>query len=165
VNGISKAYAMTGWRIGFAAGPAPVVKAMGRYQAQATGNPCSVSQAAALAAITGDGPELGGMVAAYARRRALVMEGLAKAERLEWTAPSGAFYFFVRAARCLGLSLDGSPVKTIEDLVSALIEAGVGVVPGTGFGDPTAFRLSFAASDREITEGVALIVDVVNRLK
>ncbi len=165
VNGVSKSYAMTGWRIGFAAGPAPVIKAMGRYQAQATGNPCSVSQAAALAAIRGNGPELKAMTDAYARRRRLVMNLLEGVERLEWTPPSGAFYFFIRASRCFGLALDGRKIGNIEDLVAAFIDGGVGVVPGTGFGAPKSFRLSFAASDDEIEKGVSIIRDIVNRLK
>jgi aspartate aminotransferase len=165
INGVSKAYAMTGWRIGFAAGPADVIHAMGLFQAQATGNPSSVSQAAALAALTGDGPEIEHMVRAYSRRREIVLEELTETRYVEWRAPMGAFYFFVRVREALGRRLEGRTVDTVDDLATLLMDRGVGVVPGTGFGAPDAIRLSFAAADDDIRKGLGIIRETLSRMR
>jgi aspartate aminotransferase len=157
VNGVSKSYAMTGWRIGFAAGPRPVIEAMGRYQGQATGNPCSISQRAALAAITGTGPELDQMRRAYSRRRALVQAALSEIPSIEWRPPSGAFYFFLRVAGALGRRIGEKRLQDVEELVGVLIDRGVAVVPGSGFGSPDAMRLSFAVSDEDLKKGLEII--------
>lgn len=156
INGVSKAYAMTGWRIGFAAGPADVIEAMGRYQAQATSNPCSISQKAALAAITGTGPELAEMRTAFARRRRLIMDALAGTPLVRWQAPGGAFYFLIEVAKTYGRKLDGRTIRHGEDLSDLLIDRGVAMVPGSGFGAPECIRLSFAASDENLRRGMAI---------
>lgn len=164
INGVSKAYAMTGWRIGFAAGPADVIEAMGRYQAQATSNPCSISQKAALAAVTGSGPELEEMRTAFARRRRLIMDALAGVPLIDWKAPDGAFYFLVEVRKAYGRKLDGREVRHGEDLVDALIDRGVAMVPGSGFGAPECIRLSFAASDENLRRGIAIFKEAMEEL-
>ena len=157
VNGVSKAYAMTGWRIGFAAGPEKIIEAMGRYQAQATGNPCSVSQKAALAAITGTGAELDVMCRAFARRRDFVIQELRSIPLIDYTVPQGAFYFLLRIDRALGRLAGGETLRTSEDVAALLLENGVALVPGTGFGAPDCLRLSFAASDDDIRRGLEVV--------
>jgi aspartate aminotransferase len=164
INGVSKAYAMTGWRIGFAAGPADIIEGMGRYQAQATSNPCSISQAAALAAVTGDGPELEAMRQAYERRRNLVVAALTGVPGVELVTPEGAFYVFFRVRGALGRSIGGTRFDMVEDMAVELIDRGVAIVPGTGFGAADALRLSFAASDDDLAKGTALIADFFREL-
>lgn len=164
INGVSKAYAMTGWRIGFAAGPANVIEGMGRYQAQATSNPCSISQEAALVAITGHGPELSMMRTAYQRRRDAVVAALRAAPGVELVSPEGAFYIFFRVSKAMGRSIGSVRFDTVDAMVAELIERGVALVPGTGFGSPDAIRLSFAASDVELERGTAIIVKFFDEL-
>jgi aspartate aminotransferase len=165
INGVSKAYAMTGWRLGFAAGPAEVIEAMGRYQAQATGNPCSISQKAALAAIRDAGPELAMMRDAYARRRKLVMEELETIPLVDYAPPLGAFYFLLRISRTFGRHLGPDKVESAEDLAGLLLERGVALVPGTGFGAPDSLRLSFAASDADLKRGLSVLRDTLHLLE
>jgi aspartate aminotransferase len=157
VNGVSKAYAMTGWRVGFAAGPRHVIEGMGRYQAQATGNPSSISQKAALAAISRTGPELALMQEAYARRRQLLVKGLAGVPHIEWKAPQGAFYFLIRVAGTFGRRLGDQVIRDADDLAGVLLDRGLALVPGRGFGAPDCLRLSFAASDADLEKGIAII--------
>lgn len=147
VNGVSKAFAMTGWRIGFLTAPAPVAKAIVKFQGQTTGNPAAVSQAAALAALRGPRETVETMRAAYERRRNLVVEGLRDLPGIELEVPHGAFYAFPRvaAAARLGGSLA---------VAGRLVEAGVGLVPGGGFGADEHVRLSFAVDDARLAEGI-----------
>lgn len=159
VNGVSKAYAMTGWRIGFAAGPKEIIEGMGRYQGQATSNPCSISQEAALAAITGNGPELEQMRQAYARRRDLVAGGLAGVPGLELRPPDGAFYMLLRVSGVFGRKIDGQPLNSAEEISEALIDRGVAILPGSGFGVPDSLRLSFATAEEDLRHGVEIIRD------
>lgn len=164
INGVSKSYAMTGWRIGFAGGPGHVIEAMGRYQAQATSNPCSISQKAALAAITGDGPELGVMRTAFARRRKLLLDMLAGAPLARWAPPEGAFYLLIDVSEAYGRRLDGTKIENAEQMVEALIDRGVALVPGTGFGAAESIRLSFAASDEDILRGARIIREALTEM-
>jgi aspartate aminotransferase len=148
VNGVSKAFAMTGWRIGFMTAPLAVAKAVVKFQGQTTGNPAAVSQAAALAALRGPQSVVEEMRAAYERRRNHVLDGLRNVPGVEVEIPHGAFYVFPRvadAARKLGGSL---PV------VERLVEAGVALVPGGGFGADDHVRLSFAVDDERLAEGI-----------
>jgi len=144
INGVSKAYAMTGWRIGFAAGPENIVTAMRKIQSQGTSNPCSISQAAATAAYNGPQDCLGEMKAAFKQRHDYLVAALNDLPGITCSEGNGAFYAFpdVRAAVA---QLDG-----IEDDVEfstwLLEQAGVAVVPGTPFGAPGYVRLSFATS-------------------
>lgn len=148
VNGVSKAFAMTGWRIGFLTAPAPVVKAIVKFQGQTTGNPAAVSQAAALAALRGPRSTVESMRAAYERRRNLVVDGLAGVPGITLEVPHGAFYAFPRVAEAAG-KLGGSLA-----VAGRLVEAGVGVVPGGGFGADDHVRLSFAVDDARLAEGI-----------
>jgi len=148
VNGPSKAFSMTGWRIGFLTGPEPVVKAICKFQGQTTGNPAAVSQAATLAALRGPRDEVETMRAAYERRRNLTVQGLEGIPGLELEVPQGAFYAFPRvegAVRAAGGSVP---------LAEKLVEAGVGVVPGAGFGADLHVRLSFAVAEERLQQGL-----------
>jgi aspartate aminotransferase len=148
VNGVSKAFSMTGWRIGFLTGPQAVVDAVGRFQGQTTGNPAAVSQAAALAALRGPGDSVETMRAAFERRRNLVVEALRATPGVEFDVPQGAFYAFPRverAARAAGGSVA---------LAERLIDRGVGLVPGAGFGADLHLRISFAVADERLVEGM-----------
>ncbi len=155
INGVSKAYAMTGWRIGFAAGPAAVISAMARIQGQSTSNPATMAQAAAVAALDGDQDATAEMVHAYRRRRSLMLDGLAAIAGLRPVPPAGAFYVFCDVSGLAGRRMDGLALDDGDDLATVLLRrAGVAVVPGSGFGAPRAIRLSFAQSEERIHTGL-----------
>jgi aspartate aminotransferase len=158
VNGVSKAYAMTGWRIGYGAGPADLVKAMATVQSQSTSNASSISQAAAIAALDGDQGCVAKMVAEYHRRHDYLIGALNAIEGFECRAGEGTFYALPRvtgAIEKLGL---GNDVALSEHLIDA---AGVAVVPGSAFGAPGYIRLSFACSMGELEEAVTRINQAV----
>ena len=149
VNGVSKSHAMTGWRIGYAAGPVEFISAMTKIQSQTTTNAASVSQAAALSALTGPRNFLEDWRCAYQRRRDLVGHGLSRVAGLEVNQPVGAFYHFVRCDGIFGRST-ASGVKLTDDIKVCeyfLNDFGVALVPGSEFGCPGFFRLCFAKSD------------------
>ncbi|MDQ2928513.1 MAG: pyridoxal phosphate-dependent aminotransferase [Pseudomonadota bacterium] len=155
VNGVSKAFAMTGWRIGYAAGPKPLIQAMAKLQSQSTSNPSAVSQAAALAALNGPMDFLNGWRSAYTERRDLVVKRLNAIDGLQCPTPQGAFYVY---PSCVGLIGKRTPRgATIDDdsaLVMYLLDAqNVGTVQGAAFGLSPAFRISFATSMAELSEG------------
>jgi len=158
-NGVSKAYAMTGWRIGYAAGPVHLIKAMGTIQSQSTSNPCSVSQYAALAALTGPQDFLTGFRAAFQRRRDLVVSMLNQAPGLTCPRPEGAFYVYPDISGCIGkTSSAGTVIGDDETFATALLEEeGVAVVFGTAFGLSPNFRVSYATSDAVLTEACTRI--------
>ncbi len=161
VNGVSKSYAMTGWRIGFAAGPPEVVAAMGRIQGQTTSNPSSVSQAAAAAALRSDDRTVEAMRLRFAARRALMLEGLGRIPGLHAVWPEGAFYVWVEVGGLSG-QYDGRPLSDGDVLARFLLDkAQVAVVPGSGFGTRAAVRLSFAQSEERIEEGLARMSKVL----
>jgi aspartate aminotransferase len=149
VNGCSKAYAMTGWRIGFAGGPAWIVKAMAKLQSQSTSNPCSIAQAAAAAALNGPQEFLAERQAAFRHRRDLVVAMLNDAVGLSCPTPEGAFYVYPDASGCIGKSTpDGMQIASDDDLINYLLDsARVAAVPGAAFGLSPAFRVSYATSD------------------
>ncbi|MEP3588506.1 MAG: aminotransferase class I/II-fold pyridoxal phosphate-dependent enzyme, partial [Marinobacter sp.] len=144
VNGVSKAYAMTGWRIGYAAGPAKIIGAMKKIQSQSTSNPCSISQAAATAALDGDQACVGEMVKSFKQRHDWLVDALNKLPGVECPYGDGTFYVFPSFQGAIdatdGVSTD---VEFAEKLLS---EAGVALVPGSAFGSPGHMRLSFATS-------------------
>lgn len=148
VNGVSKAYSMTGWRIGFAGGPQWIIKAMAKLQSQSTSNPCSISQAAATAALNGDQSFLAGRNAAFRERRDLVVAMLNEAPGLHCPTPEGAFYVYPDAAGCIGkMTPQGKKIESDEDLITYFLEtANVAAVHGTAFGLAPAFRVSYATS-------------------
>jgi aspartate aminotransferase len=158
VNGVSKAFAMTGWRIGFLTGPREVVRAILRFQGQTTGNPAAVSQAAALAALRGPQTAVEEMRAAYETRRNLAVEALRAIPGVELEPPHGAFYAFPRVAEAVR-SAGGSVA-----LAEQLIRAGIGLVPGAGFGADDHIRFSFALSTERLTEGIRRFRDGLGRL-
>ena len=152
VNGVSKAYAMTGWRIGYGGGPAPLIRAMRVLQSQSTTNPASISQAAALAALTGGLDTVEAQRTAFARRRDRLLARLATFDGISVHPPEGAFYLFLSVADLLGRTTAcGLKLDEEADIVTALLdEHDLGVVGGAGFGMSPYIRLSFAASDAEL---------------
>jgi aspartate aminotransferase len=159
VNGVSKAYAMTGWRIGYAGGAEDLISAMRKIQSQSTSNPCSVSQWAAVEALTGPQDFIEANKAVFQRRRDLVVEMLNAAEGLTCPTPEGAFYVYPSIADCLGkTSAGGATIETDEDFSRALLEeTGVAVVFGAAFGMSPNFRVSYATSDAALTEACTRI--------
>ncbi len=157
-NGVSKAYAMTGWRIGYAAGPEALIGAMRTVQSQSTSNPCSVSQQAALAALEGDQAPVAEMVAAYRNRHDLVVEALNRLPGVECRPGEGTFYAFPKVTDALR-SLDIADDLALTELL--LEKANVAVVPGSAFGTPGYIRLSFASSEATLTEALNRIERVL----
>ena len=158
-NGVSKAYAMTGWRIGYAAGPVPLIKAMGTIQSQSTSNPCSVSQYAALEGLTGPQAFLDDNKALFQRRRDLVVSMLNAAKGITCPTPEGAFYVYPDIAGCMGkTSASGVKISDDEAFATALLEeTGVAVVFGAAFGLSPNFRVSYATSDEVLREACTRI--------
>lgn len=167
VNGVSKAYAMTGWRIGYAAGPKELIKAMGGIQSHSTSNPSSISQAAAVAALNGDQTFLNEWRRVYKERRDLVVSMLNKADGVSCSVPEGAFYVYASCAGCIGAETpDGKTIQSDSDFVSYLLEAeGVAAVQGTAFGLSPYFRISYATSNKDLTEACSRIQRACAALK
>jgi len=159
VNGVSKAYAMTGWRIGYAAGPADLIAAMRKVQSQSTSNPCSVSQWAAVEALNGPHDFIAQNNAAFQRRRDLVVGMLNDAQGITCPVPDGAFYVYPSIAGLIGkTSAAGAKIETDEDFATALLEeTGVAVVFGAAFGLSPNFRVSYATSDEALKEACTRI--------
>jgi aspartate aminotransferase len=153
-NGVSKSYAMTGWRIGYAAGPVALIKAMGTIQSQSTSNPCSVAQYAALEALTGTQDFLPENRKLFQRRRDLVVSMLNQAKGIKCPRPEGAFYVYPDIAECIGkTSAGGTKITNDEVFATALLEeTGVAVVFGAAFGLSPNFRVSYATSETALEE-------------
>ncbi|HBT00942.1 MAG TPA: aspartate transaminase [Citreicella sp.] len=158
-NGVSKAYAMTGWRIGYAGGPEPLIAAMRKIQSQSTTNPCSISQWAAVEALNGPQAFLAEWRAVFQRRRDLVVAALNAVPGLTCPVPEGAFYVYPSIAGLLGKTTpEGRRIDSDEDFATALLEeAGVAVVFGAAFGLSPNFRISYATSDTVLEEACARI--------
>jgi aspartate aminotransferase len=154
VNGVSKSYAMTGWRIGYAGGPVELIKAMGAIQSQSTSNPSSVSQAAAVEALNGPQDFIPKNAEIFKARRDLVVKELNKAKGIHCQTPEGAFYVYPSCAGAIGRKTpQGKVIKTDTDFVTYLLEAeGVAVVQGEAFGLSPYFRISYATSTEALTE-------------
>ncbi|NBB97074.1 MAG: aminotransferase class I/II-fold pyridoxal phosphate-dependent enzyme [Alphaproteobacteria bacterium] len=161
VNGVSKAYAMTGWRIGYAAGPKDVIGAMRKIQSQSTSNPCSISQWAAVEALTGPQDYIAANNKTFQRRRDLVVEMLNACDGITCPVPEGAFYVYPSIAGCIGkTSAGGATIENDEAFATALLEEkGVAVVFGAAFGTSPAFRVSYATSDDALREACTRIQD------
>ncbi|HTH99976.1 MAG TPA: pyridoxal phosphate-dependent aminotransferase [Acidisoma sp.] len=159
MNGCSKAYAMTGWRIGFCGGPAPLIKALDKLQSQSTSNTSSISQAAAVEALNGPQDFLKDWTDTYRARRNLVVEMLNKAEGIHCATPEGAFYVFPSVAGCIGkTSRSGVEIRDDEAFVTALLEEeGVAAVHGAAFMYPGCFRISYATSTEALREACTRI--------
>ena len=166
VNGVSKAYAMTGWRIGYAAGPTPLIRAMITLQGQSTTNACSISQWAAVEALEGPQDYLSEARTAFRRRRDLVVERLNACEGLLCPVPEGAFYVYPSVAELIGRHTpEGARIETDEDFARELLDAeGVAVVFGAAFGSGPNFRISYAAADATLEEACARIARFCSRL-
>ncbi len=154
MNGVSKSYAMTGWRIGYCAGPEELIKNMRKAQSQTTSNPTSVSQYASVEALNGPQDFIAERNEVFTGRRDLVVEMLNNADGISCPKPEGAFYVFPSCADCLGKkTADGKLLETDEDFVTALLEQeGVAVVQGSAFGAPGNFRISYATSTENLEE-------------
>jgi aspartate aminotransferase len=162
VSGASKSYAMTGWRLGWAVGPKPVIKAMGNIQSQQTGCPHSISQHAAVAALTGDQSCVTEMRNEFAARREIICNGLARLPKITITQPTGAFYAFFNVANYFGRTLHGMEIRNSADFCKAALEkVQVSVVPGSAFGAEGYVRLSFAASREELQGGLAQLAKLL----
>lgn len=166
VNGVSKAYAMTGWRIGFIAAPEWIVKGCNKLQGQYTSGPCSVSQKAAEAAYTSSQECVAEMRDAFKRRRDLIVSLAKDIPGLEVNEPEGAFYLFPKCSSYFGKSFDGKVINSSTDLALFLLEYGhVATVAGDAFGDPQCFRMSYATSDDNIREAMRRIKESLARLR
>ena len=166
VNGVSKAYAMTGWRIGFIAAPEWIVKGCNKLQGQYTSGPCSVSQKAAEAAYTTSQECVETMRKAFERRRDLIVRLAKEIPGLEVNCPQGAFYLFPKCSSFYGKSYEGRKIETSTDLAMFLLEEGhVATVGGDAFGDPECFRMSYATSDDNIREAMRRIKETLAKLK
>jgi len=167
VNGVSKSYAMTGWRIGYAAGPAPLIQAMSAIQSQSTSNPTSISQKAAIAALRSGGPFVTEMVAAFDQRRRAMADGLRQIGGVSCVVPKGGFYLFPRISALFGrVTPEGRPIRTSADLAAYLLEAAhVAVVPGSAFGAEGFLRFSYALPIEQIRAGLNQLRDAINALK
>ena len=165
VNGVSKAYAMTGWRIGFIAGPEWLVKAVNKLQGQYTSGPCSVSQKAAEAAYTGTQEPVKEMRKAFERRRNLIVELAKQIPGFEVNTPQGAFYLFPKCDSFFGKAAGGRIINNADDLAMYLLEVGhVACVGGTSFGAPECIRMSYATSDENIVEAMRRIKEALSAL-
>ncbi|MCI6106577.1 MAG: pyridoxal phosphate-dependent aminotransferase [Prevotella sp.] len=166
VNGVSKAYAMTGWRIGFIAAPEWIVKGCNKLQGQYTSGPCSVSQKAAEAAYTTSQECVETMRKAFERRRDLIVSLAKDIPGLEVNCPQGAFYLFPKCSGFYGKSYEGKTISNSTDLAMFLLEEGhVATVGGDAFGDPDCFRMSYATSDDNIREAMRRIKETLAKLK
>ena len=166
VNGVSKAYAMTGWRIGFIAAPEWVVKGCNKLQGQYTSGPCSVSQKAAEAAYTGSQQCVEDMRQAFERRKNLIVKLAKDIPGLEVNDPQGAFYLFPKCSSYFGKRDGDRVINTSTDLAMYLLEVGhVATVGGDAFGSPKCFRMSYATSDENIVEAMRRIKETLGKLK
>ncbi len=167
VNGVSKAYAMTGWRIGYAGGPGRLIAAMRKLQSQSTSNPCTISQWAAVEALRGSREFIAGNNKAFLRRRDLVVGMLNDAKGVRCPTPEGAFYVYPVIADCIGKTSEGGAfIENDEAFATALLEEkGVAVVFGAAFGLSPNFRVSYATSDRVLREACGRIQDFCAALR
>ncbi len=166
VNGVSKAYAMTGWRIGYAGGPKWWMDGMRKISSQINGGSSSISQAASIAALDGPQDFLATWCETYRNRRDIALEGLTQIDGLKISKPEGAFYLMPHCGGLLGKKRpDGQVIETSSDLASYLLDAGVVIVPGAGFFCDPYFRMSIATSEANIIEGIRRMTTACNALK
>ena len=165
VNGVSKTYSMTGWRIGYAAGPEEIIKAMTKLQSQNTSNPTSISQWAAVEALNGNQESVPVMVEEFRRRRDVIVEKLNAIPGITCALPDGAFYVFPDVSSLFGRSYQGQALSNSSDFTAYLLEAAnVAVIPGVDFGHDNHIRLSYATSLKNIEEGLKRINSAVKGL-
>ncbi|WKN33280.1 pyridoxal phosphate-dependent aminotransferase [Porifericola rhodea] len=166
VNGFSKGYAMTGWRLGYIAAPLPIAKACGKIQGQFTSGTNGIAQRAAIAALNGDMAPTQEMAKAYLRRRALVLEKLQEVPGIKTYEPNGAFYIFPDVSEYFGKSDGETTINNAGDLCMYILNtAHVSLVTGEAFGAPKCVRLSYAASDEQLEEAISRIKEALSKLK
>lgn len=166
VNGVSKAYAMTGWRIGYAAGPKDIITAMTNIQSQSTSNPTSIAMKAGTEALTGPQDAVDAMVREFDKRRVYMVERLNKIKGITCLRPNGAFYAFPNITDLLGKNFNGKILNSSSDVATFLLdEVKVALVPGSAFGAEGYLRLSYATSLENIKEGIDRIEKAVGMLK
>ena len=166
MNGVSKSYSMTGWRIGYGAGPKEIIKAMAKIQSQSTTNPSSISQAAAVEALNGTQEFIKTRTESFKERRDFVVKSLNKIKGLTCLKPNGAFYVFPNCKSCLNKKdIKNNKIKTDKDFVESLLEnAGIAVVQGSAFGLPGFFRISYATSMENLQKALAKIQEFCENL-
>lgn len=165
VNGFSKSYAMTGWRLGYCAGPQEVIDACGRLQSQMTSNPTSFAQIAGIEALTGPQDSVRAMAEQFEKRRNTVVPRLNAIDGISCNLPHGAFYAFPQVDGLFGRTYKGRQLASTMDVAEFLLEAaGVALVPGQGFGDDRSVRISYAASMASLEEGLRRIASAVQQL-
>jgi len=165
INGVSKTYSMTGWRIGYAAGKEEIIKAMSNLQSHSTSNPTSFSQKGALAAISGPQDSVIKMRSEFKKRRDYMLKKLNQIPGISCTEPRGAFYLFPNVSKLIGRSFNGEKIKNSLDLTDFLLrEAKVAVVPGVAFGADNYIRLSYATSMDNIIKGIERLKKAVSKL-
>ncbi|QBD84854.1 pyridoxal phosphate-dependent aminotransferase [Clostridium tetani] len=166
INGVSKTYAMTGWRIGYAAGPGNVIKLMNNIQSHMTSNPNSIAQYAALEALTGEQESINSMVGEFEKRRNYMVERINSINGIECIEPKGAFYMFADINKVIGKKINGEEIKNSVDFCEKLLELyKVAVVPGAAFGLENHIRLSYAISMENIEKGLDRISNCVSELQ
>ena len=166
VNGLSKSHSMTGWRIGFSAGPGDIIKAMTNIQSQSTSNPTSIAQKAAVEALTGTQDFIPKMLTEFDKRRKYMVERLNGMEEISCIMPVGAFYAFPNVSAYFGRNFDGNVINNSLDLSTYFLEkAKVAMVPGSAFGDDKYIRLSYATSMENIKKGLDRIENALAELK
>jgi len=165
INGVSKTYSMTGWRIGYAGGKEEIIKAMSNLQSHSTSNPTSFAQKGALIAISGPQDAVINMRSEFKKRRDCMLKKLNQIPEMSCTKPQGAFYLFPNISKLLGRSFDGEKIKNSLDLADFLLrEARVAVVPGSAFGAENYIRLSYATSMDNILKGLDRLEKAINKL-
>ena len=166
INGVSKAYSMTGWRIGYGAGNKDIIKAMTVIQSQSTSNPSSVSQVAAVEALNGTQDFINSNAENFCAKRDLVLSLLGEVDELECYKSEGAFYLFPECSKLFGKKTPhGDTIENSSDLATYLLEsANVAVVPGIGFGLEGYFRISYATSEKLLTESCNRIAEAISQL-
>ena len=164
INGVSKTYAMTGWRIGWLAAPKEVAKAIDSFQSHATSNPTSIAQYATLAALNGSEEELVNMREIFNDRRKFMIDRIHQIEHLDCIVPDGAFYIMLIVDKLYGKRYNGRKITGSLDIADMLLEKGVAVVPGIAFGDDECVRLSYAISKEDIAQGMDRIEEFVKEV-
>lgn len=166
VNGVSKAYAMTGWRIGYAAGPEEVIAAVNKIQSQNTSNPTSISQKASVEALNGDQSVVSMMAGEFRKRKDFIVDALNDIPNVKCLSPEGAFYVFPNVSGVYGRSFKGRKIIGSTEFIDYLLdEANVATVPGAAFGSDDHIRLSYATSLKNIEEGVKRIKNAISKLE
>jgi len=165
VNGVSKAWAMTGWRLGYIGAPKVIADACNKVQGQFTSGTCSITQKASIAAMKADPSVLKDMIQAFSNRRKLVLDALNQIPGVKSNVPDGAFYVFPDVSHFFGKSYNGTTINDANDLCMYLLaEAWVGLVPGDAFGDDNCLRISYAASEETLMEAMSRIAKALNQL-